>query len=181
MAKIYPAELEAQPSFHGSAGEKAVYQALQTLDDKYTVFYSFRWLNEDGQARSEGEGDFIVLHQEHGILSIEVKDGGIDYDDGCWWQTNRRTGTRKRIDPFNQAAATQYRLQAILKERTPTIFTTVCRAVWFTSVELGTAKNLPLEVVRDIILDQTALEAPEAALRHVFDYWRRHLGFYMRP
>ncbi len=181
MAKIYPAELEAQPSFHGSAGEKAVYQALQTLDDKYTVFYSFRWLNEDGQARSEGEGDFIVLHQEHGILSIEVKDGGIDYDDGCWWQTNRRTGTRKRIDPFNQAAATQYRLQAILKERTPTIFTTVCRAVWFTSVEIGPTKNLPPEVVRDIILDQTALDAPDAALQHVFAYWRQHLNAYMRP
>ena len=181
MAKIYPSELAAQPSFHSSAGEKAVYEALQTLDDKYTVFYSFRWLNADGQARSEGEGDFIVLHPEHGILSIEVKDGGIDYDGGAWWQTNRRTGARKRIDPFNQAAATQYRLQAILKERTPDIFTTVCRAVWFTSVELGQTRNLPPEVVRDIILDQTALEAPDAALRHVFDYWRRHLGFYMRP
>ena len=131
MAKIYPSALDTQPSFHGSAGEKAVYQALLTLDDRYTIFYSFRWLNEDGQVRSEGEGDFIVLHPEHGILSIEVKDGGIDYDGGCWWQTNRRTGTRKRIDPFNQAAATQYRLQAILKERTPTIFTTVCRADQF--------------------------------------------------
>ena len=181
MAKIYPAELEAQPSFHGSAGEKAVYQALLTLDDRYTIFYSFRWLNADGQARCEGEGDFIVLHPEHGILSIEVKDGGIDYDGGCWWQTNRRTGTRKRIDPFNQAAATQYRLQAILKERTPTIFTTVCRAVWFTSVDIGPTKNLPPEVVRDIILDQDALDAPDAALQRVFAYWRQHLNAYMRP
>jgi len=181
MARIYPAELDAQPSFHGSAGEKAVYAALLTLDDKYTVFYSFRWLNEDGQARSEGEGDFIVLHPEHGLLSIEVKDGGIDYDGGCWWQTNRRTGAQKRIDPFNQAAATQYRLQAILKERTPTIFTTVCRAVWFTSIEMGPTKNLPPEVVRDIILDQDALDAPDAALQHVFAYWRQHLNAYMRP
>ena len=181
MAKIYPAELDTQPSFHGKKKKKAVYQALQTLDDRYTIFYSFRWLNEDGQARSEGEGDFIVLHPEHGILSIEVKDGGIDYDGGCWWQTNRRTGARKRIDPFNQAAATQYRLQAILKERTPTIFTTVCRAVWLTSVEMGPTKNLPPEVVRDIILDQDALDAPDTALQHVFAYWRQHLNAYMRP
>ena len=27
-------------TFHGNAGEKEVYEALQTLDDKYRVFYS---------------------------------------------------------------------------------------------------------------------------------------------
>ena len=110
MAKIFPSELESQPSFHRSQGEREVYRALTSLNDNYTIFYSFRWLNTNGQQRSEGEGDFVVLHPEYGILSIEVKDGGIDYEDSTWWQTNRRTGERKRIDPFNQAAATQYRL-----------------------------------------------------------------------
>ena len=40
---------------------------------------------------------------------------------------------------------------------------------------------MPPEVVRDIILDQTALDAPDAALQRVFAYWRQHLNAYMRP
>lgn len=92
MARFYPT---IDDDFHGSDGEIQVYQALQQLSDGYVVFHSFRWLGEPGQYRSEGEGDFIIFHPTKGILSIEVKSGGIGYEEGSWIQINRRNNSKK--------------------------------------------------------------------------------------
>lgn len=92
MAHFYPTIVN---DFHGSDGEALVYKALCRLNDEYTVFHLYR-----GKWRSEGEGDFIVIHPRKGILSIEVKSGSIAYRDGQWIQMNRRTGVEKRIDPL---------------------------------------------------------------------------------
>lgn len=100
MARFYPT---IDDDFHGSDGEIQVYQALQQLSDGYVVFHSFRWLGEPGQYRSEGEGDFIIFHPTKGILSIEVKSGGIGYEEGSWIQINRRNNSKKRINPLGQA------------------------------------------------------------------------------
>ena len=116
MARFYPT---IDDDFHGSDGEIQVYQALQQLSDGYVVFHSFRWLGEPGQYRSEGEGDFIIFHPTKGILSIEVKSGGIGYEEGSWIQINRRNNSKKRINPLGQAAETQYRIQRILRQHFP--------------------------------------------------------------
>ena len=81
MAKMYPSLVQ---DFHNSQGEKLVYEVLSTLNGDYTVFYSYRWLGTSHQYRSEGEADFLVLHPRKGILSIEVKAGGISFRDGQW-------------------------------------------------------------------------------------------------
>ena len=65
MAKMYPSVVQ---DFHNSQGEKQVYEALSTLNNDYTVFYSFRWLGTSQQYRSEGEADFLVLHPRKGIF-----------------------------------------------------------------------------------------------------------------
>ena len=64
MAKMYPSVVQ---DFHNSQGEKLVYEALSTLNNDYTVFYSYRWLGTSQQYRSEGEADFLVLHPRKGI------------------------------------------------------------------------------------------------------------------
>ena len=64
MAKMYPSVVH---DFHNSQGEKLVYEALSTLNNDYTVFYSYRWLGTSQQYRSEGEADFLVLHPRKGI------------------------------------------------------------------------------------------------------------------
>lgn len=67
MAHFYPTIIN---DFHGSDGEALVYKALCRLNNEYTVFHSYRWLSVKGKRRSEGEGDFIVIHPRKGILSI---------------------------------------------------------------------------------------------------------------
>jgi len=49
MAIFYPSHVT---DFHGSEGERLVYEALHRLSNDYVVFYSFRWLG------GERESDF---------------------------------------------------------------------------------------------------------------------------
>lgn len=175
MARMYPSKVQ---NFHGSQGEKQVFEALQTLSNEYTVFYSYRWLGSYKQRRSEGEADFLVLHPKKGILSIEVKAGGISYRDGQWIQTNRNTGSEKVIDPLGQAAESQHKIRALLRERFGIKYGGLLagRAAWFTSVCVGKKVPLPLEATPEIILDQEALDFPREALDKAFSYWKNNLG-----
>ena len=94
MAIFYPSHVT---DFHGSEGEKLVYEALHRLSNDYVVFYSFRWLGTITQRRSEGEADFVVFHPLKGVFSIEVKAGDIGYRGGNWIQTNRHTGEESEL------------------------------------------------------------------------------------
>lgn len=106
MAIFYPSHVT---DFHGSEGEKLVYEALHRLSNDYVGCYSFRWLGTITQRRSEGEADFVVFHPLKGVLSIEVKAGDIGYRGGNWIQTNRHTGEEKVIDSLGQAAESEQR------------------------------------------------------------------------
>ena len=169
MARFYPAHVG---DFHGSEGEEMAYHALETLGDDYTVFHSYCWLGDGVRTAVEGEADFLVLHPRHGILAIEVKAGGIDYEDGTWWQTNRNTGETHAIYPFQQAGKSCRRVLAELQKRMQQNVPLVGKAVWFTSVQIPQGKPLPLESPRDIILDADDLRAPKERLEHIYAYWR---------
>ena len=114
-----------------------------------------------------------MLHPRHGILAIEVKAGGIAYEDGAWKQTNRRTDERKVIYPFQQAENSCQRILAELRQRMPQHVPIVGKAVWLTSVEIPQGKPLPLESPRDIILDAGDLREPKAKLEKIYSYWRK--------
>lgn len=173
MAKFYPTIIN---SFHSSEGECLVYEALSKLNNEYVVFHSYRWLGEINQRRSEGEADFVVLHPQKGILSIEVKAGSIAYYNGNWIQTNRHTKESKIIDPVGQAAESQYRIQNYLRRHFNGQIPVVGRAVWFPSVSIHDKITLPLEVNRDIIFDVGSLDNPAKDLDKAFSYWKSNLG-----
>ena len=173
MAKFYPSIIN---SFHSSEGECLVYEALSKLNNEYVVFHSYRWLGEINQRRSEGEADFVVLHPQKGILSIEVKAGSIAYYNGNWIQTNRHTKESKIIDPVGQAAESQYRIQNYLRRHFNGQIPVVGRAVWFPSVSIHDKITLPLEVNRDSIFDVGSLDNPAKNLDKAFSYWKLNLG-----
>ena len=173
MARFYPAFVG---DFHGSEGERLAYRALESLGDDYTVFHSYCWLGDGARTAPQGEADFVVLHPQRGILAIEVKAGGIAYEDGAWQQTNRRTGEMKVIYPFQQAENSRQRILSELRRRMPQSFPLVGKAVWFTSVQIPKGKALPLESPREIILDADDLAAPKARMEAIYDYWHSLLG-----
>ena len=178
MPTFYPS---ITTSFHASEGEKLVYKALQKLNNDYSVIHSYRWLGDESQRRSEGEADFLIIHPAKGILSVEVKAGGVAFRNGNWIQVNRNTGTEKVMDPFGQAAESQYRVRLLLRNSYRGTMPLIGRAVWFTSVCVDKNLKLPPEAVREIILDQDSLTEPEKALDAAFGYWQRNLRFVPAP
>jgi len=173
MARFIP---EARPKdFNNSYGERRVYEALRTLDDRHTVFYSLRWVGVG--RRALGEADFVIAHPDRGILTVEVKSGGVSYGGGTWTQTNTATGHTKEIDPFGQARRSSFELHDRIEEanlgfRVPA---PGFHCVWFPSVDLSRAP-LPPEAAPETVLDEGALANPSDALDRCFSYWERKKG-----
>jgi hypothetical protein len=160
--------------FHGSHGEEAVFAALGVLDESYTVFHSLAWVG--GEGRAEGEADFVLAHPALGLMTIEVKSGGIEYREGSWLQINSRTGYRKRISPYSQAAGSKYALLARLQEFLGfQDMPMVCHAVWFPSVDVSGVDIMPAEAPGAITLDKSSLGSPMQAVGRAFSYWAKAL------
>ena len=148
-----------------------VYEALKTLSDQYTVFYSLNWVGINDK-RTLGEADFVIVHPSKGIFVIEVKSGEIEYKNGEWIQTNTRSGQSKRIEPYVQARKSQFELldrlnQEIQDFRIPMI----CYGVWFPSVDISEKAMLPPESPKEITLDIKSLDNAEKAINDAYAYW----------
>lgn len=173
MARFIPS---AKPEdFNGSYGERRVYEALRSLDDRYVVFYSLSWVGIG--ERTLGEADFVVAHPDRGILSVEVKSGSIAYRDGTWLQTNTATGYTKEIDPLGQARRSSFELHdriyhANLGFRIPK---SGFHCAWFPSVSMS-GSPLPPEAAPEIVLDERSLANPTSALDACFSYWEEKKG-----
>lgn len=157
--------------FNNSYGEMKVYEALRTLNDQYTVFYSLSWvgINEN---RTVGEADFVIAHPTKGILIIEVKSGEIEYKNGEWIQTNTRSRESKRIEPYMQARKSQFELlDRLNREIRDFRIPMMCYGVWFPSIDISEKATLPPEAPREITLDQTNLDNAEKAIDGAFKYW----------
>lgn len=99
--------------------ERIVYQALrEQLTNHFVVLHSYPWLrpDRDGTLR-EGEADFIVLHQEKGMLVLEVKGGELRYQNGIW-QRKKQHGYAMITDPFKQARNSMHYLVDRIEKQT---------------------------------------------------------------
>ena len=164
--------------FNNSYGEMKVYEALRTLNDRYTVLYSLSWVGIN-EKRTIGEADFVILHPDKGVLVIEVKSGEIDYKNGDWIQTNTQSRVSKRIDPLGQARKSSFELldrlyDADLNFRIPMM----CYCAWFPSVEMPREHSLPPEASSEIVLDRKSLDNPERAISGCFAYWEQKYRVY---
>ena len=169
MATFIP---EVKPEdFNNSYGEMKVYEALRSLGNQYTVFYSLSWVSVNDR-RTVGEADFVVAHPDKGIFVIEVKSGEIEYKKGEWIQTNTRTGKQKKITPYTQARKSQFELLERLEiVRSQVKIPMLCYGVWFPSIEIKDKDLLPPEAPKEITLDKASLDKPEKALEDAFNYW----------
>lgn len=174
MAHMYP---EGGPTKDTTSdAERRIYDLLRhTLDDDYSVFHSVPWADKQENGRIEnGEIDFIIVHPQHGILLFEVKGGGISYDGATkQWLTHNRHGETKDIkDPLLQASKSMHRLKQHLK-RVPATkpYATaywLSYAAWLPDCEWEPG-SIPLPHVQDdLILDSTALLAPDVAIEQLF-------------
>lgn len=106
MARFYP----ERPPEDTPDSEVRVFEALSGLDERFTVFHSVGWHRDQG--KPDGEADFLIVHPELGMLVLEVKGGGIDFDAGKGRWTSRDGGGQVHPihDPFEQALAAKHAL-----------------------------------------------------------------------
>jgi hypothetical protein len=91
---VYP---RAQPRSTKSHAEIAVYEALKMhLPAGWYAWHSLRIMYDNGMF---GEGDFVIVKPERGLLVLEVKGGNVEQRDGRWFQN----GSPMKPDPRAQA------------------------------------------------------------------------------
>lgn len=172
MAKMLP---DVDPSQLEHSSEEPVYVALRDqLSDDYTVLHSYPWLRPwRGEALTEGEADFVVLHPSRGMLILEVKGGsGVRYERGRWFRDTRE-GPREFQDPFRQAQRNMHALLNIAAERSGG---RICRsdlvhgyAVVFPHLDYHAAP--PPHADRAIIISRRDLPAMEQAIEAALKAW----------
>lgn len=119
MARLIPLLGEEQLDNLISSAEARFYRACRDqLPDDFLVIYSAGWVYKDNKGDiREGEADFTIAAPKLGVLTVEVKGGGVEVDasTGKWFSTNRY-GTKNSIkDPYRQAQSERH---AILDQLT---------------------------------------------------------------
>ena len=74
----------------GNAAERVVAERVRAAlpADAFRVYANASWLGpmRDGGPPRDGEADLVIVHEDHGILVLEVKSGSPSRDSaGRWW------------------------------------------------------------------------------------------------
>lgn len=173
MANIYP---EISEDFHNSLGEFKIFEALKKLSDEWNIYYSVNWHKRENNGKIRwGEADFLIFNPKKGILVIEVKSGGIKFENGGWIQ--KRLDTLEEFpmqNPFKQADRSKF---TIIENLDNSLFfgdkCLVDKAVWFPSIDKKQLKQiqLPMEYDKNLILTSEDLNNPEGALNSIFKFY----------
>lgn len=86
MARMIPAFIDEDTK---STAERKLFTMLRDMPDTddWYVLHSVGIARHPTQ--SQGEADFIVIFPDGGTFALEVKGGGISYENGVWYSTDR--------------------------------------------------------------------------------------------
>lgn len=177
MAKIYPVLTDSQLRNLPSTAEAKVYSRLRDdLSDDFLIIHgkSYVATRKDG-GHDDGEADFVIFCAGHGLLTVEVKGGGVAYCPETGWASVDRFGNSHEIkDPVAQARNQKYAFFNQLKMHRE--WNALRRRI-----ALGHAVLLPdvdrveeiemLECPNAIVGGSRALRDVANWLNEVYDYW----------
>ncbi len=114
MAIIIPRQSGAE--IESVAERRFLDAAEKFLDDDFLVFHSVPWVNVQTQQLQQGECDFLILHHQLGIITIEAKPGDLHYEGkfGLWMRENGQT---LKTDPFLQAQKSSHTIAELLRQK----------------------------------------------------------------
>jgi len=167
---MYPKRLSG---FVDSSAERKLYEYFEAqLPDTFIIMHSVKWLMRDRRHHDhDGEIDFLIVHQELGLLVLEVKGGRIrvEGETGLWYTKDRfDQETQLDINPFDQARKNLYALKDKLNESPMTrpFFYRLQRGIALPDINVGQI-DIGLDGDREIILDSTDLLRLETAVRRI--------------
>ncbi len=162
-------------------GERLVEERVRAcLPAGGAAYPNITWLaaTRDGGARRNGEIDLLVVHPEHGVLAIEVKDGTVSLDGYGRWYAGRRALPES---PFQQAEHSKWAIRDRIlahpawRGDAPRMLHAVAfpdtdRASLLRTGRMDLGPDAPLELV----IDRADLADPASttrALARVFSFW----------
>jgi hypothetical protein len=180
MARMFP---KSGPQNTGSPkAEPDIYWRLsKQLSDEFTVIHSLPWLASaareiDGRFVPTGEIDFLILHQELGILAVEVK-GGILIHDRTEF-VYKKTG--QRIDPVRQIRRGSHALSEWLHQSGCGNWR-IGYCIIFPNSEMG--NSVPVALIdrtinphQPIVLDIKSLDTLGEKIQEIMEYWKKALN-----
>jgi hypothetical protein len=169
MARMFPERL---PDGLASTAEYDLFAAFaRELDDQFTVLAGVKWLTHHRRGSSEGEADFIVAHQQRGLLVVEAKGGRIRVDGrtGTWYSVDQHDNEHPIKNPIEQAQRNHYALLAKLRE-TPASAPFPWAVGHAIALPDARVRHTPLgpDVPPQIVLDSDAFGQMQAAVERLF-------------
>ncbi len=175
MAKFFPKlELIDDETPHS---ERIVLRAFEkSLSDEFHIYHSFSFVEKKGTLK-EGEADLVIFHRRLGLLILEVKGGEISIENGQWFSENR-FGKHTIKNPFDQARKAKHVLLEKIKKKTNDYIDIGC-GVCFPNSTLPPSVSLPMDVVRESVIDSALLSNPEKcskAIEKLFAQWNQEIS-----
>lgn len=118
----------------------------------------------------------MIFHRKYGLLVLEVKGGGISIENGQWFSQNN-SGKYAIKNPFDQARKAKHALMDKIKKK-HSGYVAIGYGVCFPNSTLPPAVSLPMDVVREFVIDSSLLQNPEKcakAIEKLFLKWNTEL------
>lgn len=122
MANIIPRLTPIQIDDIPSKAEQKVYKALQDqIPNDWLVIHSLEFIMATSKHNSHGdrEADFVIFSPKYGVLVVEVKGGGIEYDKKIdqWYSIDRNQKKNEIKNPLRQAKDAKYEIRDHLNKK----------------------------------------------------------------
>jgi len=176
LAKLFPERLpESILKDPKRSAERRFYEATSQLSNKFTLFYSVAWQAVDPYTGArDGEADFVIAHPDLGLMIVEVKGGGIGFDNnsGEWSSIDGGGVTHIIKDPIEQARGSKHELFKKLKDLPGwnDRWLTIAHAVSFPDIYWESSLIKP-DLSPEILFDANTLKDLENAVVRAFRYY----------
>ena len=174
MANIIPKLTDSQISKIKPKSEQKVYKALYAqLPNDWLVVHSLEFIKQTSKYNSHGdrEADFVIFAPQYGVLVIEVKGGGIEYDEQIrqWYSIDRYKERHEIKNPLSQAKDAKYEIRNHLEQRGKKNIL-IAHGALFPDISNVNALSNPA-IPNNILGGSAKLSDLKTWIISIFDYW----------
>ena len=158
---------------NNSSAEIKIFNLLKNVDlgSGWVAFHSLNI--SEHQYKQWAELDFVIVGPR-GIINLEIKGGGIKFQDGMWFYTDRYGEKHKNSEgPFNQAKTGRYALQNKINKQLTNSNKNLCFGWGVVFPDTSFNQESP-EWPKEVICDERFSinsDGFKKYLNRLFDYW----------
>jgi len=176
MANIIPRLTDTQINKIRSTAEQEVYKALDVqIPNNWLIIYSLEFVmttSSHYNSHGDREADFVIFAPEYGVLVIEVKGGGISYNNQMpqWYSTDIDKNRHEIKNPLKQAKDVKYEIQRHLKKELPNKQLLISHSALFPDIDNAIRLVNPSAPI-ELMGTRKNLNDLKSWIISVFDYW----------